>query len=214
MEDSSIPRSLEPPPPSQISSTSNAASSGFTLNMRMRLSCKIYKHTEGFPTPQLTQTFHVLNELVVDRGPSPYMSQLDLLIDDTHLTTTQADGLVVATPTGSTAYSLSAGGSMVHPLVPAILVTPICPHTLSFRPLLLPDSIELKILIPPHSRTATAWASFDGRNRTELKQGEYVVVSMSMFPVGTVCKEGQSQDWVESLRRCLNWGGRSVQQKA
>ena len=81
----------------------------------------------------------------------------------------QADGLTVSTPTGSTAYSLSAGGSLVHPQIPAILITPICPHTLSFRPMLLPDSMELRICVPYNSRS-TAWASFDGRGRVELKR--------------------------------------------
>ena len=64
---------------------------------------------------------------------------------------------------------LSAGGSLVHPEIPAILITPICPHTLSFRPMLLPDSMELRIAVPYNSRS-TAWASFDGRGRVELKR--------------------------------------------
>lgn len=69
----------------------------------------------------------------MDRGPSPYVSLLELFGDEHHMTTVQADGLAVSTPTGSTAYSLSAGGSLVHPEIPALLLTPICPHTLSFR---------------------------------------------------------------------------------
>jgi NAD+ kinase len=85
------------------------------------------------------------------------------------MTTVQADGLTISTPTGSTAYSLSAGGSLAHPEIPAILITPICPHTLSFRPMLLPDSMELRICVPYNSRS-TAWASFDGRGRVELKR--------------------------------------------
>ncbi|KAJ3265234.1 hypothetical protein HDU76_012078, partial [Blyttiomyces sp. JEL0837] len=137
-----------------------------------------------------TETFQILNDLVVDRGPSAFMSQLELFVDDKHLTTAQADGLVIATPTGSTAYSLSAGGSIVHPEVPSILVTPICPHTLSFRPMLLPDGIELKVQVPRDSR-ATAWASFDGRHRTELKQGDFITITMSRFPMPTICAEDQ-----------------------
>lgn len=64
---------------------------------------------------------------------------------------------------------LSAGGSLVHPEIPSILITPICPHTLSFRPMLLPDSMELRVCVPFNSRS-TAWASFDGRGRVELKR--------------------------------------------
>ncbi|KAI9173012.1 hypothetical protein H9P43_007143 [Blastocladiella emersonii ATCC 22665] len=157
-----------------------------------------------------TETFQVLNELVVDRGPSAYMSQLELFGDERHLTTVQADGLVVSTPTGSTAYSLSAGGSIVHPEVSATLVTPICPHTLSFRPMLLPDSMELKVCVPPTSRN-TAWASFDGRHRIELKQGDFVSITASKFPFPTICHHDQSSDWFHSLARCLHWNERQRQ---
>lgn len=120
-------------------------------------------------TTRPVEQFEVLNDLVVDRGPSPFVSLLEVFGDDHHLTTVQADGLTVSTPTGSTAYSLSAGGSLVHPGIPAILITPICPHTLSFRPMLLPDGMELRVCVPYNSRS-TAWASFDGRGRVELKR--------------------------------------------
>lgn len=95
------------------------------------------------------QCFQVLNEVVVDRGPSPYLSNIDLFLDGKHITSVQGDGLIVSTPTGSTAYSGSAGGSMVHPSVPCIMVTPICPHSLSFRPIVVPAGVELKV----HSHT-------------------------------------------------------------
>ncbi|KAI9011731.1 ATP-NAD kinase-like domain-containing protein [Hyaloraphidium curvatum] len=157
--------------------------------------------------PVPAESFMILNDLVVDRGPSPYISQLELYGDEKHLTTVQADGLVIATPTGSTAYSLSAGGSMVHPEVPAILVTPICAHTLSFRPMLLPDAMELRIVVPRNSRN-TAYCSFDGRHRIELRQGDFVTVTASPFPCPTICAKSQSDDWFESLARCLRWNER------
>ncbi|KXS21844.1 ATP-NAD kinase [Gonapodya prolifera JEL478] len=160
--------------------------------------------------PVPTESFQVLNDLVVDRGPSPYMSQLELYGDDRLLTVVQADGLVISTPTGSTAYSLSAGGSVVHPEVPALLVTPICPHTLSFRPMMLPDSMELKILLPKDART-TAFCSFDGRHRIELRQGDYVTVTAGRYPCPTICATDQSQDWFEGLSRTLHWNERARQ---
>lgn len=86
----------------------------------------------------------VLNEVVLDRGLSPFLSNLDLYIEAKYITTVQGDGLIVSTPTGSTAYAVAAGASMVHPSVPAIMVTPICPHSLSFRPIVVPAGIELK----------------------------------------------------------------------
>lgn len=72
---------------------------------------------------------------------------------------------------GSTAYALAAGASMIHPSVPAIMVTPICPHSLSFRPIVVPAGVELKISVSPDSRN-TSWVSFDGRNRQELRHGD------------------------------------------
>lgn len=156
------------------------------------------------------ETFEVINDLVVDRGPSPYVSLLEVFGDEHHLTTAQADGLCIATPTGSTAYSLSAGGSLVHPEIPAILISPICPHTLSFRPMLLPDSMELRIAVPYNSRS-TAWASFDGRGRVELKQGDHIKVTASKYPFPTVCADNQSTDWFESISRTLKWNERQRQ---
>ena len=87
----------------------------------------------------------VLNEVVIDRGPSPYLSNIDLYLDGKLITSVQGDGLIVSTPTGSTAYAVAAGASMIPPSVPAIMVTPICPHSLSFRPIVVPAGVELKV---------------------------------------------------------------------
>jgi NAD+ kinase len=112
-------------------------------------------------------TFEILNDIVVDRGPNPTMSTIELFGDEEHLTTVQADGICVATPTGSTAYNLAAGGSLCHPENPVILVTAICAHTLSFRPIILPDTIVLRLGVPYDARSSS-WASFDGRERYSL----------------------------------------------
>merc|ERR1711953_1035570 len=123
----------------------------------------------GGATP--TTNLLVLNEVVIDRGPSPYLSNIDLYLDGKLITSVQGDGLIVSTPTGSTAYAVAAGASMIHPSVPAIMVTPICPHSLSFRPIVVPAGVELKITVSPDSRN-TAWVSFDGRKRQELIHGD------------------------------------------
>ncbi|KAG0363895.1 hypothetical protein BG005_003715 [Podila minutissima] len=148
-----------------------------------------------------TETFEILNDLG---------TLLELFGDEQHLTTVQADGIVISTPTGSTAYSLAAGGPLTHPEIPSILISPICPHTLSFRPMLLPDSMELRICVPFDSRS-TAWASFDGRGRVELKQGDHIKVTASVFPFPTICSSTQSSDWFHSLSRCLRWNERERQ---
>ncbi|GAN03819.1 conserved hypothetical protein [Mucor ambiguus] len=156
------------------------------------------------------EKYQVINDLVIDRGPSPFMSLLELFGDNKHLTTVQADGLAISTPTGSTAYSLSANGSLTHPGIHATLITPICPHTLSFRPTLVPDSMELRICVPFNSRN-TAWASFDGRGRIELKQGDHIKVTASKYSFPTVCKQDQATDWFNSLSKCLHWNKRERQ---
>ena len=120
---------------------------GVPITLRMRLECTLVKSHDstrngGSGVP--SHTYTVLNEVLVDRGPSPFLSKIEAYDRGQLITTIQADGVMLATATGSTAYSVSAGGSMVHPNVPAILMTPICPHTLSFRPVVLPDSVEAR----------------------------------------------------------------------
>ncbi|CAI4212890.1 unnamed protein product [Parascedosporium putredinis] len=89
------------------------------------------------PTPE---SVHVVNELLIHRGPDPHLVIMDIFLNGHFLTEAVADGIIVSTPTGSTAYSLSAGGSIVHPLVKSMSITPICPRSLSFRPLILPST--------------------------------------------------------------------------
>ena len=182
---------------------------GMRVNLRMRFTCTVYRDSAGH-SPQEAEQFEVLNELVIDRGPSPYVSNLELYGDDELLTVVQADGCIFSTPTGSTAYSLSAGGSLVHPDIPAILLTPICPHTLSFRPMVLSDTLLLRVAIPRNSR-ATAYCSFDGKGRVELKKGDHVTIAASQYPFPTVVKKGA--EWFDSVSRTLRWNTRAAQQK-
>ncbi|KAF3931985.1 hypothetical protein ABW20_dc0102733 [Dactylellina cionopaga] len=184
---------------------------GTRVSMRMRFTCTVFRAEPNDNEPIEGERFEVLNELVIDRGPSPYVSHMELYGDDDHITTIAADGCIFSTPTGSTAYSLSAGGSLVHPDIPAILVTPICPHTLSFRPMILSDSMLLRVNIPEGSR-ATAWCSFDGRARLELRQGDYITIAASKYPFPTVLS--QPQEWIDSIQRTLQWNKRAAAQKA
>jgi NAD+ kinase len=181
---------------------------GYRANMRMRFTCTVFRSIKRSTEVLESEQFDVLNEIVIDRGPSPWVSNLELFMDEKLLTIVQADGLILSTPTGSTAYSLSAGGSLVHPSIPAILVSPICPHTLSFRPMLLPDSAVVKVCVPKSSR-ATAYISFDGRNRVELRKGDYVEIQASRFPFPTVAKD--EGEWVDSVCRTFQWNQRERQ---
>jgi len=211
---------------------------GMRINMRMRFTCTVYRSAASITTSSAAssaslstttsyngstsaplelqstkiegESHEVLNELVIDRGPSSYISSLDLYANDSLLTRISADGIILSTPTGSTAYSLSAGGSLVHPDIPAILLTPICPHTLSFRPMLLNDDMALKVSIPSTGRGG-AFVSFDGKGRVELGRGDEVVVRASQYPFPTVM--GQPLEWFDSISRTLRWNTRAAEQK-
>ncbi|MCJ1374424.1 NAD(+) kinase [Loxospora ochrophaea] len=193
---------------------------GMRVNLRMRFTCTVYRanlgrkgESKGEPEMVEGEQFEVLNELVIDRGPSPYVSNLELYGDNELLTVVQADGCIFSTPTGSTAYSLSAGGPLTHPSIPGIILTPICPHTLSFRPMVLSDSLLLKVCVPKNSRS-TAYASFDGKGRVELRRGDCVQVEAGRYPFPTVVGEhGTGGEWFESVRRALRWNTRGAVQK-
>ena len=202
--------------------------SGMRVNMRMRFTCTVYRAANNkrrlststpsktVSTPELVEdsSCEVLNELVIDRGPSPYVSNLELYGDTHLLTIIQADGCIISTPTGSTAYSLSAGGPLTHPSIPGILLTPICPHTLSFRPMVLSDTLCLRICVPKGSRS-TAYASFDGKGRVELRRGDEVRVEAGRYPFPTVVGEGGTGgEWFESVRRALRWNTRGAVQRS
>ncbi|XP_038233068.1 NAD kinase isoform X1 [Dermochelys coriacea] len=154
--------------------------------------------------------YQVLNEVVVDRGPSSYLSNVDVFLNGHLITTVQGDGVIVSTPTGSTAYAAAAGASMIHPNVPAIMITPICPHSLSFRPIVVPAGVELKIMLSPDARN-TAWVSFDGRKRQEVCHGDSISITTSCYPLPSICFRDPVSDWFESLAECLHWNVRKKQ---
>lgn len=95
------------------------------------------------------------------RGSAEFMMLIDVYVNDVHLTTMQGDGVLISTPTGSTAYNMSCGGSIVHASAQVICVTPICAHSLSFRPLILPIDAKITLVLPSETRT-DAWVTFDG----------------------------------------------------
>ncbi|XP_055342708.1 NAD kinase-like [Paramacrobiotus metropolitanus] len=175
--------------------------------------------TESSPEPE-TKTgeddphdhtaFVVLNDVVIDRGPSPYLVNLDLFCDGRLITSVQGDGLIISTPTGSTAYAVSAGASIIHPGVPAIMITPICPHSLSFRPIMVPAGCELRVMVSDNARDP-AWVSFDGRCRQKLNYGDVLKVTTSIYPLPSVCQTDQIQDWFTGLAGCLHWNVRKPQ---
>ncbi|KAL2942063.1 NAD(H) kinase 1 [Bienertia sinuspersici] len=180
-----------------------------SISLRHRLQCYVIresaKHEFDTEEPIL-----VLNEVTIDRGISSYLTNLECYCDNTFVTCVQGDGLILSTTSGSTAYSLAAGGSMVHPQVPGILFTPICPHSLSFRPLILPEHVTLRVQVPFNSRSP-AWASFDGKDRKQLGPGDALICSMAPWPVPTACQVDSTSDFLRSIHEGLHWNLRKTQ---
>jgi NADH kinase len=138
-----------------------------------------------------TQGVYVMNEVLLHRGKEPHLAVVDVYVGGRFLTEAVADGMIISTPTGSTAYSLSSGGSIVHPLVPAVLLTPICARSLSFRPLVLPSSTPITLRLSEKNRGRELEVSIDGVN---LGQG---------MTVGT-----EARVWNEEMRHGKNeWHG-------
>lgn len=180
------------------------------VSIRMRLKVDVYRRGKLAGSDPPEASFVVLNELLLERGPSPYMASLNAYVDDEPLTTVNADGLICATQTGSTAYALSAGGSILSPNTAAISFVPICPHTLSFRPLLFPDSAVLRLEVPLDAR-CSAFCAFDGRNSMQLNAGDYVTVCSSPWPLPLVCRGTATGDWIRSIKCKLYWNVRERQ---
>ena len=145
-----------------------------------------------------------LNDAVITNETLARMINLEALADGVPVTTYHADGLIVATPTGSTAYSLSAGGPILSPRLEAMLLTPICPHTLTHRPLVLPSTavVEIRVLEPGEHVQLTV----DGQDRLPLREGDRVLVRRAASPVLLVASP--FRDPFEILRQKLTWGRR------
>ena len=154
---------------------------------------------------------HILNEVVLDRGPSPYSIQLNLSIFDTLLTTAVGDGIIISTPTGSTAYNLSAGGSIVETTTQCMLLTPLAPHSLSFRPLVIPETAVLTIGKFPDNRNP-AYVALDGANRFVLQDGENIIVEASKYPLTfvTLKTDNLTDLWAQRLIKFFGWNTRET----
>lgn len=168
-----------------------------------------------------TADTYALNEVTLHRGSSPHLKIIDVYINNRFLTEAVADGMIISSPTGSTAYSLSSGGSIVHPLVPSLLLTPICPRSLSFRPLLLPAETPITLRLGDKNRGKQVEVSIDGNTVTEglgsgmevRVMGEEVRTKTGEWHGGVPCivratagRDDQTEDhWVGGLNALLKF---------
>ena len=142
-----------------------------------------------------------LNDVIVHKRDIARMIELDTFIDGYFLNTNRSDGLIVATPTGSTAYALSGGGPIVHPKLDAIALVPICPHTLSNRPIVIDGGATIEVVL--HAGTLEATVSCDGQLSTPLQPGDRVTIRKHAHALRLLHPPGH--DYFSVLRRKLRW---------
>lgn len=145
----------------------------------------------------------VLNDVVVTKGELSRMIAMTIAIDGQFVTSLRGDGLIVSTPTGSTAYSMSAGGPIVSPSVNAMVLTPICPHTLTHRPLLVPGTATLAVTLTSHDKGAMV--TCDGQVGVAMTEGDTVTITPSRHRTKLI--RFPERTYYDVLRRKLKWGG-------
>jgi len=163
---------------------------------RMMLSASVIR------TGRRVARYRVLNYAGINKGALARMMELKISVNDSHLTTLRADGLIVATPTGSTAYSLSAGGPIIHPTIHCFVVTPICPHTLSNRPIALPDTVVVAVCLTSLSEDVSL--TLDGQIGFPLIPNDVVEIKRSRYKMKLIKHPVKS--YYEILRTKLKWG--------
>jgi NAD+ kinase len=169
----------------------------FILRPRMRLSVIVSRQNE------ILARETVLNDVVINRGALARLAHIETYIDDHYLTTYSADGLIVATPTGSTAYSLAAGGPVIHPAVPGIILTPICPFTLTNRPLIVPESVNIKIRLVKGASDIIL--TFDGQKGLEINDRDVIVIQKGPHPIHLITLP--DRQYFDILKNKLKWSG-------
>lgn len=145
----------------------------------------------------------VLNDVVLNRANLSRIVELETYVDGRYLTTYKADGLIVATPTGSTAYSLSAGGPIIYPRQEVIIINPICPHTLSNRAIILPATVRVQVIL--RTKDEGAVLTLDGQLSFSMKSGDSVEIRKSRHT--TTLVSSPQRDYLEILRTKLGWVG-------
>jgi NAD+ kinase len=179
----------------------------FTLEERLMLSVSIDRSTVGL----------ALNDVVVKNANPSQLAALHVALDEKPLANMDADGLIVATPTGSTAYTLAAGGPILAPDMAALALTPICPHSLSLKPLVIPSCHRLRVeaMAKNFERASRIQVSIDGQSLGELDEGQTLEIVAADNPLLMVLlNDDPSQDFYHLIRQKLHWGYNPRQQSS
>jgi len=169
------------------------------VTQRMKL--RVHLHRGGQAERALDT--EVLNDVVISKSPFSRMAELDIRCDGEEVSTMKADGIIVASPTGSTAYALAAMGPILYPTMRGVVLAPICPHTLTQRPLVVPDDVTLDIIL---TNDADTFLTVDGKKGPALVKGDRVQVKQSYNRVLLV--KNNKLDFFAILREKLKWGER------
>ncbi len=178
----------------------NVFKGDYAIRRRMRLKVDVVRDNKTL----ISET--VLNDIVINRGALARLADVETHINDHYLTTFRADGLIVASPTGSTAYSLAAGGPVIHPDVPGIVITPICPFTLTNRPLIVPESIRIKLKLAKGASDIKL--TFDGQKGLDIDDRDTIIVRKGSHPLNMITLPGQH--YFDVLKAKLRWSGGRV----
>jgi NAD+ kinase len=168
----------------------------YCIDRRMMLTAELVRGSETLLSNR------VLNDVVVSKSALARIVEIDVRLDGLFVNEFRADGLIVATPTGSTAYNLSAGGPIIYPSMNAVVITPICPHTLSNRPLLVPDDVEIEIVLKTQKEEVAL--TLDGQVGFQLEAGDRVLVRKSRTTFNLL--QPPNRNYFEVLRGKLRWG--------
>lgn len=170
----------------------------YELSLRMKLDCLVLR--AGIEVGH----YSVLNDVVINKGALARIIDMEATVNGQYLTTFKADGLIVATPTGSTAYNLAAGGPIIDPQVDSLVITPICPHTLTNRPLLVPGDAVIRLHVTFDDQMVHLTA--DGQVGMQLQLGD--IIELQQSSVRTMLIKSPTKDYFEVLRAKLRWGER------
>jgi NAD+ kinase len=170
----------------------------FEVSERMMLLASVERAGE------VVELHRVLNDVVINKGALARIVDMETSVNGRYLTTFKADGLIVSTPTGSTGYSLSANGPIIHPELESISITPICPHTLTNRPLVMAGDAQIAITL--NSNDEAVFLTLDGQVGVKLVCGDVVQIKKSGHATRLV--QSRSKDYFEVLRTKLKWGER------
>jgi NAD+ kinase len=174
------------------------------LGGRLEIETRVMLETRVIRENKEISRFRVLNDVVISKGAPARIIDLDVHINQEFLTTFRADGLIISTPTGSTAYNLSAGGPIIYPTLASIILTPICPFTLSNRPIILSDSHHVQVTLTKEVDQGVS-LTCDGQIGFDLLFGDKVIIRKSKETLRLI--KSPDQTYFEILRTKLNWGG-------